>query len=738
MNEVNMGLLVRRETRRAIAQVIESPVEYPNGYPQGNEPPAGNGFLNVLAMLRRRIGLVAGVFGGVMAIGLAFTLLQTPTYTSTALLVINPNPDQIVPDKQLSNSRGDATAVDSEIEVLKSPALSARLVNELHLAADPDWNSELKKSSATPAVGQAPPGAVVDAVSEAMKVRRRGLSNVVEVAAESKSADQAAQMANGLANIYLKSLAEARFDTSEKANGWLKDRLGELRSEVQQKQAAAQAYRAQRNLLTASGVSLVESQVAQIQSSLLQTRAEYAQKKEEYEQLSGISNAGKTVATLNSANDAMRDLISKQAEVTQKIANMQSRYGPSYPPLQAAMDEKAAIDARVADEMKRAAGKSKVERDTVAARLNAQEAELNTLRGQLVSGNFDEVRLHALETDAQSAESVYENFLQRYHEIAREGMMTGVGAWLLSAAQPERIPTSPHLLLNGALVLAAALVLAVLAGLLAEQFRGTVETTDEVQQRVGVRALVAVPSLTGRDLKHIPSRNRSPTAYLLTKRLSQFAEAFRVLQTAIKLANTPRTKVVAITSAMPGEGKTTISLGLARVAAMGGQSAIIVDCDVRMRSVNKVLGIEPEQGLQQVLAGEKNWRDVVGRDEASGAHVLPASGLTNKDIFTTGAMESLIDELSKQYDLVVLDCAPVFAVAETRLIASLADSVVVAARARRTPAKALAAAIAQLEIGGANVLGVALNRVNLRRGRRSFYDGLYYSKAFSGYYTREA
>jgi Mrp family chromosome partitioning ATPase len=102
-------------------------------------------------------------------------------------------------------------------------------------------------------------------------------------------------------------------------------------------------------------------------------------------------------------------------------------------------------------------------------------------------------------------------------------------------------------------------------------------------------------------------------------------------------------------------------------------------------------------------------------------------------------MERLVAELSHHYDLVVLDCAPVFAVADTRVVAALADSVVVAMRAGKTPTRATQAAIAQLELAGANVLGVVLNRVDARKGRRrSFYDGLYYSKAFSGYYTREA
>jgi capsular exopolysaccharide synthesis family protein len=264
-----------------------------------------------------------------------------------------------------------------------------------------------------------------------------------------------------------------------------------------------------------------------------------------------------------------------------------------------------------------------------------------------------------------------------------------------------------------------------------------VETTEEVEQRVGARALVAIPALRGKHFKNMPKRHRTPTMYLLTKRLSPFAEAFRVLQTAIQLADRPNRKVVAITSAMPGEGKTTLSLGLARVAAMGGQKTIIVDCDIRIRAINTLLGINPQGGLQDVLAGKRGWREVVGRDEPSGAHVLPASGLTSKDIFGTGALEELIRELAAEYDLVVLDCPPVFAVADARVIGSLADSVVIAARSGKTPARAIRAAIEQMELAGANVLGVALNLVDIRRGRRSFYDGVYYSKAFTGYYTRE-
>src|SRR5690606_19082373 len=123
-------------------------------------------------------------------------------------------------------------------------------------------------------------------------------SYVVEVTADAGTPQLAADMANGLSNIYLKSLVEARFEASEKANRWLQKHLDELRLEVQRKQAAAQAYRAQRNLLTAQGVSLVEPQVAVVQGCILQTRAQYAQRRAEFDLLNDLSARGKSVAAL--------------------------------------------------------------------------------------------------------------------------------------------------------------------------------------------------------------------------------------------------------------------------------------------------------------------------------------------------------------------------------------------------------------------------------------------------------
>ncbi len=783
MTQTGNSLTTRRSAQTLVAEQSQSLPSTYQGYAAAERVSDASDKL-VAALMRQKL-LILGVAAVVAATGIGLTLREAPKYSATALLMLDPTPEQIVPDRMSTSGRADAGIVDSEIEAIRSPVLVTRLASELALDSDPEWappdqpiiaadaasplatgagapgrDIGFKPSSAAvnavparygPAAAaplaasamapmvRAIPDEVTDAVAAAIDVRRRGLSYVVEVSAVSESPARAAEMANSLSSIYLTSLKEARAAASDDANGWLDERLAELRREVQEKTAAAQQYRAQRNLLTAQGSSLAEQQIVEIQSSLMATRSEYAQHRAQYELVSGIARAGGSLNSVDIPDETMRDLRSKEATLSQRIADLQTRYGQAHPSLLQAYEEKQALDERITSEMQRLAASAKLRADAVAARLDTQQAQLNSLTGKLVSDDFDAVRLSGLDSDAHAARVVYESFLQRSHEIQSQGAPAAVSARLLAPARPPSDPTSPQLLLSAALSIAAGILLGLLAGIIAERSRRSIDTAEEAEEKLGVRALVTVPDLSKRDLQHIPERNRSPTGYMLAKRLSQFTESFRVLQTAVMLASAPHKNVVAVTSAMPGDGKTTLSLGLARVAGMGGLRAIIVDCDVRMRTINRLLDIAPEFGLQQVLSGEKDWREVVGTDTETGTHVLPASGLTTKDIFSTGAMERLVAELSQNYELVVLDCAPIFAVADTRVVASLADNVVVALRSGKTPARAVRAAIAQLELAGANVLGVVINRADVRKGRkRSFYDGLYYSKAFSGYYTREA
>ena len=154
-------------------------------------------------------------------------------------------------------------------------------------------------------------------------------------------------------------------------------------------------------------------------------------------------------------------------------------------------------------------------------------------------------------------------------------------------------------------------------------------------------------------------------------------------------------------------------MSLARVSALSGQRVVVVDCDLRKQSISQFLEETPSQGLLQVLEGELAWRDVVRRDAQSQADILPASeaSFTPIDVFGTAAMPQLLAELREEYDIVILDCPPVLAVADARVLSALSDSVVFVARLGKSTLDAVRVAIDHIITAGGKVEGVALNRV---------------------------
>jgi Mrp family chromosome partitioning ATPase len=242
------------------------------------------------------------------------------------------------------------------------------------------------------------------------------------------------------------------------------------------------------------------------------------------------------------------------------------------------------------------------------------------------------------------------------------------------------------------LVLSMALGLGIglVAGFLVEALDEGLTSTDDLERKVGLSALASIPKLTPKELRPFADSPTPVGVYLLEKQMSVFAEAFRVLRASILFAaHQAKTQVVAITSATPNEGKTTTALCFGRVAALSGQRVMIIDCDLRRRTLKKLLNIEPAAGLIQVLSGKATWQEAAYLDEASGAQVLSLTGWT-------------------------FDCAPVLAVAETRVVAAQADCTLVIARWRKTPVRAIRAAIQQLQAGGAILRGVVINGVDRR------------------------
>lgn len=672
-----------------------------------------------IQVLRRRMLLLAIVGAAAAAATLAFTMLRTPTYTATALLMVTPR--QEAPAQATAASQ--ASGVDAEVELLRSPAL----MNQLAVALG------MQSAGAT-----GPSVAVIDDLSGAIEVARRADTFMVEISARSSGPQRAHLIANTYADVYIASQLDMRADSAQQENSMLSRRLAELRADAQLKANAAEAFRAE------SGLALPEGDAQQISGlygQIQQAQADLSEREARQRQLQGMRESGASLDAISSAfnSGALGRLRVREADIERRQSELDTRYLPTHPAVQAVRAERRDLDTQVERELRRYA--STLAAETTRARTQLQSLQQSMRPAPTTAPDADAdadadaaSRLRELQSEAAAARQMYETFLERTRQSTGQSESSTPSARLLTYASLPVSPTSPKWSVALGLALALGLLLAVAAAVLAELFDRSVKNTEDLECKVGQPAIASIPTISKKLMQQMPPKERHPSGYLVGRPMSAFAEALRVLRTVIVYSKLDfSVKVVAVTSALPDEGKTTISMCLARVAALSGQRVCVVDCDLRKQSINDVIDIESDVGILQVLAGEAPWRSAIVSDPNTDAHVLPvaSSGFTPRDVFGSDAMGKLVRDLRAYYDLVILDCAPVLAVAETRILVGLADTTVLVARAGRTPIGAMRAAVSHTEAAGGKVLGIALNYVVPRW--QSYTDSLYLDESKSYY-----
>ncbi len=698
--------------------------------------------LNAAIQTIRRRFFVMALVGAIAATAtLAYLMTRPRVYEAVALVSIVSRQERVLDNDVVGDLPREASAIDSEIEMLRSSALMGELaysVRRLEARSQRQAAPAEAPRDTQPAETSDHHDPLADQLAGQISVRRRGLSYVLEISARDANPARAQLIANTYADVYITSQIDNRVATNERANTWLGERLAELRNDVRDKESAAETFRVQSGQMAAQGSSLVETQITNVQTQVLQAQADLAETEARYEQVRGMQASGSSIDSIGNAinSTTIQALREREADIARRQSDFENRYLPTHPAVQSIRAEREDVERQIQNEIRRISTNLANEVQVARARLRTLQGSLAQVTGELGANSTESVRLRELEREAAASREVYEAYLQRYEEIANQDELNMSDARLMAYAQRPGAPASPNLRLSLVVAVALGLMLGIGVGVLLEIFDQSVKNAEDLENRVGVPAVTTIPTLTRKMMGALPASERTPAGYLAHRPMSAFTEALRVLRTVIVYSKLDMsTRVVAITSALPDEGKTTVSVSLARVAAMSGQKVIVVDCDLRKQSLNDIVDVNSQTGILDVLAGEKSWRDAIERDSGSDADILPVAtpNFTPRDVFGTEAMSKLISDLRQAYDLVILDCAPIMAVAETRVVVEKADAVVIVARAGRTPVSAVRTAVAQTEGAGGNVLGVALNCVEPQW--RSYTDTLYFDQAKSYYST---
>ncbi len=708
-----------------------------------------------IARFRRRAGVFWGVVTLVMAAAIFITFSLTPRFTALAQIMLENRQAKVVDTEQvlggvLQGGMSDTAVVDTQVQVVESRNIAEKVVSDLKLDSDGEFNKMLRPKSFIDNFIPRPDindndyahTMVVDSVMKRTKVTRGGLTYVINVAFESESADKAARIANAIADAYMALQINAKLDASSHASTWLHTKIDEMKGQVEAAETAVQKYKADHGLLglteamgvtqtgaVSIGQTASQQELGNLDGQLALTRAQEA------EAVARLNTAKSQIAHGSNGLDVgealmspvVQELRKQRAEVTGVIADLQGKYGPKHPELLKAQRQLTDLDKQIQGEVGRVTSNLEAQAQVAHQRTASILSSIGKARGALASGSAASVELNELERNAQAVRSLYQYYLDRYKQTSTQQGLERPDAQIVSRASEKREQSFP----NVPLFLALGLVVAGGAGVAMVLFFDALEsgvfTSEDVELTFGVPHIGSIPTAGS----HVAGRKKmDPISDIIEHPLSGFAESFRNLKTSATLARMGEPgQVIGMTSSLPGEGKTTAAICLGRITALGGQKTVIVDCDLRRRTVNQIFASKPSVGLLEVLAGANTLDEALHFDEASGAYFLPLADavFSPQDIFSSNAMDRLLEELRRRFEYVILDTAPVLAVADTKTLASKVDLVIFLAQWKKTPRKAIQNALRQLASCGAPVAGVVLTQVNLREMAKSGYgDALYY------------
>jgi succinoglycan biosynthesis transport protein ExoP len=722
--------------------------------------------LAVFAVLRRRKWFILSVAAAGALIGLLLALRITPEYTSQATVVMKPpHEDPLAEDQAPPPALSkDPAAFNTQQQMIQSRAHIARVMTDLGLFDDPEFNAALRVPEEERVSSDGPLGRLlamvpeswlvatgladvaepveteagatpelirqraVDAFQKKLEVGSEEESYVITINFTSVDPAKAALIANRTAELYVQSQIDAKSADVDDTLSWLREQIEALRAEVSTAEAAVERFRAENDLLDVKDVRLSEQELAEINGQLVMARANLAAKRAKLAQLDNLRSRSQLDAVAEViGSPVIITLRQQEGEILRREAELAQEYGTRHPLMQQLIQEKASIQAKVGQEIARIIRALENEEQVTATQVQALEEQLAASKSASSGDRETNVQLLQLEREAEAARSLYQTLLQRFAELGAQQDFIRADVRVLTVAKTPEAPSSPGPMPLVGAGFTVAFVFGGLLALLRERLDHSLRGARETRAALGLPVLALVPKL-GR----IP-QYRKPHRYLVAKPLSVYCEAIRSVYTSLRLGQNGRSpEVVLVTSALPGEGKTTFAVSLAVFAACTGNRTLLVDFDLRHQRVAQELdllaGERPDGGGRALSLAE-----MVQRDPETGVDVLLIAGDPVEPTSFFDRPERIADllaEVGKKYDIVIIDSAPAIVASETRVAALHADKVIYAVRWGDTSQVIARDGLEALEEAGADVAGVVITMVDLLKHAQYGYEDVahYYGK----------
>lgn len=696
-------------------------------------------FEQLLAAARRqlRVVLVLAVLG--LLVGIGYIAFATPSYESTARLLIDPT--RVAgsdPSTPVMPAQDTAPWVASQIELVKSLKVATLAVSHLDINGQdrkliPPQDTFMNRvtgaisglihqGATAPAVDPATArhDAAVQFIVDNLQVIQQPDTYVIDISIETPDPALSARVANAVMQAYIDGQFIASKDDSERTTQWVAQQVNDLAKQVADATAAADAFRQQNNLVQADGHLLPDQQLTAASTKQSLDQAKLSQDSALLDQGKSILQGGQVSAmladlTTNEGNNPdVAALASHYSDASVQEQRVTASFGADHP-------QAVALRAEVADAEKAVAAKYA---DIVAARQHAvdidQQAvkgdadQIAQLSGRVGQDNAKLQQLQSLESTAQTYRDLQQSFLTRLQQAQQQGSFPVSQARVVEDATPSLQPSSPKKLYVLVLSLLGGCIVGAGVGFLREVNDRSFRTGKSVTERLGIGFIGYFPSMNDRQPLSPPAIGKDRLSYVSLYPYSLAANTIRNARVTINMLSPAGESgtVVAVVSAREGEGKTTVAANLAISFGRSGARVLLVDLDVVHTTLTDTLGVHVKTPLGGVVRGEVAIADAVAHSEGTGVDFLGASDTDapNTDILASGRMHEFLTRARQTYDYVILDTPPLIAVAETRVLLRMTDIAICAIAWGSTDHRAVKSAL-QPAIGtGVLIAGAVLTQ----------------------------
>jgi polysaccharide biosynthesis transport protein len=711
-----------------------------------------------IGLLRRQYLVILFVTALGIGVGVLYLKVAPSIYTAETTLYIDPHSSPI--SAQAAIFGNDPIEINSQIQIIKSKAIAAVVIKKLNLLKEHPTGSGITSSvkeflsdigAIAPKAQTDPLDTIIDEFIMNLIVEHTAdAGRVVTIKYNSTSPEQAAQVANAVADAYINGLLDAKYESNRLASSWLQEHLKRLREQADQAQRAVESFKRQHNIATADGKALDDQQVADLNSRLITARAQTSEALVRFDRLQALikkppsgTDIDAVVSEVNSPT--VTSLRQKYLELSQREREWSDRFGTDHLAVVNLRNRMGEIRSSIFDELRLAADQAK--RIYATAMLNQKtiEEQLAKRIAEPQVASQAKVTLRGLETTATSYRNLYDSFLQRYMGSSQQTTLPFTEARVISPASPPPYRSKPKTKLILALSIIGSIGLGFGLGILRDIMDRVFRTAQQLETALQVPCVALVPLLkTGKSNYQSRKSTRSNNANghkviapdmlwtIIHSPLSKFAEAVRSIKLAIDLHfSTPGCKVVGITSTVPNEGKSTMAVALAQLIAQGQKRVLLVDCDLRNPSLSRTLAplARTTIGIAEIISGRSSVKEAILEEPKSKIALLLAGKeiplFLSSEILGGESISNLFKELRQSYDYIVVDFPPLLPIIDARASTHLVDAYLLTVEWGRTKIDLIEQALASAPKIYVGLIGTILNKIDMKHIMRYDTSGRY-------------